>query len=1475
MVQVPRQHCDGRPIAGPGRRDAEDELALMFDAPRTLVRSGDTYPTDADGFRLAGAWWAETSQHSTARDLRPAHSFAILGEPGIGKTTTIKQVVADLPSAWVPVDEAARPDELSHLLRQAVASLSPHDGAFVILDGIDESPLPVKALIRRLQAFMELSPINVALGCRSGSWDAALAAMLKEARPGFCEYELLPLSVDDVRQAAHLNGLNDGAFVDAVREAGAAALAMRPLTLNMLIDTFQESGRLPEHPAELFALGLTRLANEHDTTRTEAVGSPEQRLAVAERVAACLAMSGAATVTLMTPTSGTELSAGSLSAGEEWIASGRFAVSPDLVGETLLTALFQGRGAQRFGVGHASFGAFLAAQYLLRRGLTEAQLRALLSRTPASGRAGVPSQLREVTAWLVSLDPDKNSWLVELDAEAMLAHTAYVRDHEVRRLLVDRLLVDEELAITTRMTKWRLFHPTLASQLAPALAAPLSQDAGDDFTHPVSRAAATAIDVARASKVRELNTALGELVGATSINPYLRARAANALADLDPDAATLALEPVLDEVLEHPQRDPDDDLKGIALQMCMHRIPVETLARILSVPKRDNYYGAYAGVLGNLSELLSDAQVKELVAVARDLGSATMAAETAGDDEDDGPTRNLLALLGRRSDSVLDQLSWRIIAIEVREASGFELSAWLLAHSFAAFGRPLAPAAVVGDGSGTATQEQLETRRKLGLAVAKSLPTKHVGLITRGLRVATKLHSDEAPKSVALVGKDDFAWLLSTETDLDSGRLALLTQFAYTPELPEHVEVAYLHRDDPKFPWLRPWFETMPIDGPEARQWKELFQESGQEWAGRSEHEEHLRAVWERCQRGETSAVPELVAQLRIDPETGYYESFTTDGLMSWPGHKTVDISKAELTEVCISYLKTAVAPSGEWLADARLVAHKAIEQFAMLELVADQLTTADLVACLPASAWSDLAPVVIRSHRLPAKDDASSHAKLINSLRTQTPGVLRTGYLRWIDDQLRVDADTLSPLWPLETVWDSTVEEALMSAANDVAKRLCLVMERLASVDPKPEPGTPAAQELASAHQRRRGLEFSLRRIAECYLNNAVLDRSRILSFAGSDYCNAVRAVVMLPALSSEEMTWTEVWEQCLPDADLTHKVLDGLAAQLDWERSTLSLLTPDELATLWRWVESHYSADNDAWDTGFVTSERRIRDLRDAAVIELETRSTAAALEALGALAQDHSGSWFLRSHHRAAEERFRDETWEGTGVTEFMQMADDASLTVIHDSDALFRLTCALLDSLSERLEHGVAEMLWNEIPPPTGSPTGTKATWRPKHEAQLSVLIADHLKTQLDRGLVVNREVQVRDTTSRGHGLAVDVLASGGQVDREGRLPQCPIEVKGNWNGGLLTDLREQLVDDYMKDTAAQVGIYVCGWFEIADWTDQTDARRETVAKRSREDVTQQLGEAALLAEREKQVTVEVRLLHVRRNVPSARSDKASR
>src|SRR4051794_11309463 len=86
----------------------KDSLVLFPDpVPRYVVDPGSDYPldrdgigrTDEDGTGRADGWWVPPSRRSVAA-LRTEGSLAVLGEPGIGKSTAIRQLVV-VPSSVV------------------------------------------------------------------------------------------------------------------------------------------------------------------------------------------------------------------------------------------------------------------------------------------------------------------------------------------------------------------------------------------------------------------------------------------------------------------------------------------------------------------------------------------------------------------------------------------------------------------------------------------------------------------------------------------------------------------------------------------------------------------------------------------------------------------------------------------------------------------------------------------------------------------------------------------------------------------------------------------------------------------------------------------------------------------------------------------------------------------------------------------------------------------------------------------------------------------------------------------------------------------------------------------------------------------------------------------------------------------------------------------------------------------------------
>ena len=131
-------------------------------------------------------------------------------------------------------------------------------------------------------------------------------------------------------------------------------------------------------------------------------------------------------------------------------------------------------------------------------------------------------------------------------------------------------------------------------------------------------------------------------------------------------------------------------------------------------------------------------------------------------------------------------------------------------------------------------------------------------------------------------------------------------------------------------------------------------------------------------------------------------------------------------------------------------------------------------------------------------------------------------------------------------------------------------------------------------------------------------------------------------------------------------------------------------------------------------------------------------------------------------------------------------------------------------------------------PRGHPERTREgnrreLWRPKSEPDVGAWLAEQLRAALARGgVVVSREVLVRQTTTR-HGLAVDVQADAPLAGTQrGERATCRIELKGNWNAELMTAMRTQLTEDYLIPEGLRHGVYVTAWFDTGLWNDPRTA-----------------------------------------------------
>jgi NACHT domain len=597
---------------------------------------------------------------SSPGGLEPVSSAAtsgavvMLGEPGLGKSTSLQGLVRDLPAwesvqahehglAWVDLVEvdATTFDELVTEPLQRLPSVAsgedrtgaPSDGLeqatqprlTLVLDGVDECPLEPKRLVGRLRRVLsrrDLGRLRLLVGCRTADYSPALHEFLTALLLELRVVELAPLTRANVAALAEDRGVDADAFLAAVGAASAGALAAVPLTLDLLLRLFQQDSRLVGGAVALFEQGVLALADEPDEDRRASelrTGSAHQRVAVAARVCATLVLCGKAAVWTgaASDVPETDVSSGALSGGGELGPAGPFDVSPELVAATLDTALFSSQGPERLGPAHATFASYLTARHLVNHDVAEQQLRSLLVVVNELGHAAIHPALRETAAWLVALAPERTSWLADVDAYNLAVHAAVVESLAVRGLLVRRLLEQAETVVLRDRSwarpRWNLFHSGLAGQLRPVLVAAV---AADQAVRPSRYQVQLAIQLAREGGVAGLVGELCEIARVPNWDGWLRSWAVRAAAELDRELAA----PRLCDLVPRLDRaaDPDDELRGELLEACWpDHLPVDELLAALIPPGNPDLFGAYRSFRLRVMERLREEDLAAVLEWAR------------------------------------------------------------------------------------------------------------------------------------------------------------------------------------------------------------------------------------------------------------------------------------------------------------------------------------------------------------------------------------------------------------------------------------------------------------------------------------------------------------------------------------------------------------------------------------------------------------------------------------------------------------------------------------------------------------------------------------------------------------------------------------------------------------------------------------------------------------------------------------------
>lgn len=226
--------------------------------------------------------------------LLDERNFAVLGDPGAGKTTTLRRLARNVAvSAEVADNDAFRfvvlvvcreeqwdkrslyeilgtkigiDDKVAADLDNVAVSINEllGTGALVIVDGLDEVPNRHRSQLEQelTRLGRSMADGKVIVSCRSGDYSQPIQ--------GFAPAEILPLDEAQIRSFAE-GFLGDDAegFLEAIagEDHPASDLTNRPLFLVQMMKVYKRRNSVPERPVDLYGSIVRLVLDDWDNER--------------------------------------------------------------------------------------------------------------------------------------------------------------------------------------------------------------------------------------------------------------------------------------------------------------------------------------------------------------------------------------------------------------------------------------------------------------------------------------------------------------------------------------------------------------------------------------------------------------------------------------------------------------------------------------------------------------------------------------------------------------------------------------------------------------------------------------------------------------------------------------------------------------------------------------------------------------------------------------------------------------------------------------------------------------------------------------------------------------------------------------------------------------------------------------------------------------------------------------------------------
>lgn len=1149
-------------------------------------------------------------------------------------------------------------------------------------------------------------------------------------------------------------------------------------------------------------------------------------------------------------------------------------------------------GTLAFAFSHWSFAEYLAARWAVMNRLSTAQMIQLVF-VKSRGGLRIAPQLRQTAAWLCSLKLDFRRIVLQNDPTVLLRSDVSIIGDEERASLVSGILdlarrdkLDHNVfAMTTEFSA--LSNAAIVTQLVSVFES--------ESEPPAARSLALRI-AAAVGRSEFFDAALGLALHANT-SPRIRVDAIRVVGSGARAGEILRLRPLLEEISDEVINgtvdvhsgvetlritDSDDQVRGAVLSLLWPKhMSLRELLQFVIQPKQDSFYGIYKHFLSGVTSWLSSRALApdDIVAACEWLSSIAM--QTSGD------VRSRLGVVERFEEAIW-HACWRGVRSfgETGDTEGLIARLATVAADRVLKFEPIAH----GDG-------------ELLIKEALSSPQRRCTYLVSIIRTLSEASAtDDAGVTglsvlrLRIVGAVDVPSLISAlHSAAESGESKLVLSLASTLAAfasthgGESFELVYAEAFMTKLKSggktavsvalaeaLAWWIGPIDLDSPEAeRARKQQGQIDDLDARRRALENERMAGAREReAKIGEEVAKSvEMLLTGEIDSwwRFNYLVSISAGGVVEdwfsqFAGRPQWERLSAEVRARLVDKAREYVESRGDkhvsWRASGSpdrpaLAGVRAL--MLLKEAAPEQFESLDRAV------FDNWAAAIVAFPQVGDALDGALHTQLIADAFLKSPTAVASAVCdtaafedsrfgsTFILDRILEQKEvwTRADSAPLVTALLELVEQSRLEAASGLS-----IAGLVGIIGFSLRFGAVHARSFAEQLVRSRRLEDDSPEVARksTELRRGAFVRADSAPPAARSRSDLAIAAAQALAQNTPDAGWNVVWPALVESEGFAHDVLLGIASSRSMGRSEPIARKLDEaqLAELFIFISRLFPVTEDPEAQGFVGPRHEVSWLRDGLLEELTKRGTDDAVSAVQTIVKEFPERADLSYSLRNAELALSRASWRPTPPDVLLSLAHENGRTIIASERDLADAVQASILRFASGLRgvDATVGQYWDQL---------GEGRWKPKNEEALSNALTHHLRRDLDpvAGATTAREVRIRPPMGTTPSENVDILVQA-QVAGNGqqtRMVQVIIEIKGQWNRGLKSAIRTQLVERYLdKNDQTLTGIFLVGWYTSDEW--DGDDYRNSAAKRN--------GSSRLVLEQELQAAA-AHLTNARRDV----------